>query len=54
MEYMVMQDIRKLEKHWAWSEIVHSDPGIATYGDFYIGSQRSKSDYLNVSGQFVA
>ena len=24
-----------------------------TYGDFYIGSKRSKSDYLSVSGQFV-
>ena len=25
-----------------------------TYGDFYIGSKMSKSDYLSVSGQFVA
>ena len=49
-----MQDIRKLEKHCIWSAIVYSDPGIITYGDFYIGSKRSKSDYLSVSRQFVA
>ena len=28
-------------------------PMRSTYGDFYIGSKRSKSDYLSVSGQFV-
>ena len=27
---MIMQDIWKLEKHWAWSGIVHSDLGIIT------------------------
>ena len=49
-----MQDIWKLENHCIWSGIVHSDPGIIIYGDSYIGSKRSKSDYLSVSGQFVA
>ena len=47
-EYMWMQDIWKLEKHWAWSGIVHSDLGIITSGDINIGSKRIKSDYLNV------
>ena len=28
-------------------------PVRSTYGDFYIGSKRRKSDYLSVSGQFV-
>ena len=36
------------KKDWAWSGIVHSDPGIITSGDIYIGSKRSKSDYLSV------
>ena len=43
-----MQDIWTLEKHCIRSGIVYSDPGIITYGDFYIGSKRSKSDYLSV------
>ena len=51
-----MQDLQKLEeKHCIWSGIVYSDRnGKITYGDFYIGSKTSKSDYLSVSGQFVA
>ena len=48
-----MQDIQELEKHCIWSGIVYSDRNSITYGDFYIGSKRSKSDYLSVSGQFV-
>ena len=48
-----MQDIRTLEKHCVWSGIVYSDRMAKTHGDFYIGSKRSKSDYLSVSGQFV-
>ena len=49
-----MQDIRTLEKHCVWSGIVYSDRnGKKQHGDFYIGSKRSKSDYLSVSGQFV-
>ena len=48
-----MQDIWKLEKHCIWSGIVYSDHNGITYGDSYIGSKRSKSDYLSVSGQFV-
>ena len=50
---MRMQDIWKLEKHCIWSGIVYSDYNGITYGDPYIGSKRSKSDYLSVSGQFV-
>ena len=49
-----MQDIWKLERHQAWSGIVYSDHNSITYGDFYMGSERNKSDYLSVSGQFVA
>ena len=48
-----MQDIWKLDKHCIWSGIVYSDHNGITYGDFYIGSKRSKSDYLSVSGQFA-
>ena len=44
-----MQDIWKLEKHCIWSGIVYSDrTGKKQHGDFYIGSKRSKSDYLSV------
>ena len=38
----MMQDIWKLEKYCIWSEIVYSDHKGITYGDFYIGSNRSK------------
>ena len=43
-----MQDIRTLEEHCVWSGIVYSDHNGKTYGDFYMGSKRSKSDYLSV------
>ena len=43
-----MQDIWKLEKHCLWSGIVYSDHNGITSGDFYMGSKRSKSDYLSV------
>ena len=43
-----MQDIWTLEKHCIWSGIVYSDLKWNTHGDFYIGSKRSKSDYLSV------
>ena len=44
-----MQDIGKLEKHCIWSGIVYSDRnGRKQHGDFYMGSERSKSDYLSV------
>ena len=43
-----MQDIWKLEKHCFWSGIVYSDHNGITSGDFYMGSKRSKSDYLSV------
>ena len=43
-----MQDIWKLEKHCIWSGIVYSDHNSITSQDFYIGSKRSKSDYLSV------
>ena len=49
-----MQDIWKLEKHCVWSGIVCSDHNSITSQDFYLGSKRSKSDYLSASGQFVA
>ena len=51
-----MQDIWKLKKkHCIWSGIVYSDlKWQKQYGDFYIGSKRSKADYLSVSRQFVA
>ena len=45
---MIMQDIRTLEKHCIWSGIVYSDLNSKTYGDFYFGSKRNKSDYLSV------
>ena len=48
-----MQDIWKLEKHCVWSGIVYSDHNSITSQDFYMGSERSKSDYLSVSRQFV-
>ena len=48
-----MQDIWKLEKHCIWSGIVYSDHNSITSQDFYMGSKRSKSDYLSVSRQFV-
>ena len=47
-EYMLMQDIWKLEKHCIWSGIVYSDQKGITYGDFFMGSKRSKWDYLSV------
>ena len=47
---MRMQDIWKLEN----IAFVYSDHNGITYGDFYIGSKRSKSDYLSVFRQFVA
>ena len=43
-----MQDIRTLEEHCVWSGIVYSDHNGKTYRDFYMGSKRSKSDYLSV------
>ena len=43
-----MQDIWKLEKHCLWSGIVYSNHNGITSGDFYMGSKRSKSDYLSV------
>ena len=43
-----MQDIWKLEKYCIWSGIVYSDHNSITSQDFYIGSKRSKSDYLSV------
>ena len=43
-----MQDIQTLEEHCIWSGIVYSDHNGITYGDSYIGSKRSKSDYLSV------
>ena len=43
-----MQDIWNLEKHCIGSGIIYSDLNGITYGDFYIGSKRSKSDYLSV------
>ena len=49
-----MQDIWKLEKHCIWSGIVYSDHNGITSVDSFIGSKRSKSDYLSVSRQFVA
>ena len=48
-----MQDIWKLGKHCIWSGIGYSDHNSMIFGNFYIGSKRSKSDYLSVSGQFV-
>ena len=43
-----MQDIQEVEKHCIWSGIVYSDHNSITSQDFYLGSKRSKSDYLNV------
>ena len=50
-----MQDFWKLEKNIAFGQglFALTYNGIP-YGDFYIGSKRSKSDYLSVSRQFVA
>ena len=48
-----MRDICILKKHCIWSGIVYSDHNGITYGDFYIGSKRNKSDYLSVSRQVV-
>ena len=45
-----MQDIQELGKHGIWSGTVYSDQNGITYGDFYMGSKRSKSDYLRVYG----
>ena len=48
-----MQDIRTLKKNIEPGPgIVHSDLGIITSGNFYIGSKRSKSDYLSVFQTF--
>ena len=44
-----MQDIWTLEKHCIWSGIVYSDQKWhKQHGDFFMGSKRSKSDYLSV------
>ena len=49
-----MQDILKLEKKIAFGQGLFTlTYNSITYGDFYIGSKRSKSDYLSVSRQFV-
>ena len=49
-----MQDIWKLKKNIAFGQGLFTlTYKIITYGDFYMGSKRSKSDYLSVSGQFV-
>ena len=49
----MMQDIWTLEKQCIWSGIVYSDHNGIIYGDFFMGSKRSKSDYLSVSRQFA-
>ena len=44
-----MQDIWKLEKNIAFGQGLFTLTEIAKeHGDFYIGSKRSKSDYLGV------
>ena len=43
-----MQDIWTWEKYCVWSGIVYSDHNGITSGDFYMGSKKSKSDYLSV------
>ena len=37
-----MQDIRTLEKHWAWSGIVYSDLGITTSGELLHWKQKEQ------------
>ena len=51
-----MQDIQKLiKKNIAFGQGLFTLTTMAKqHGDFYMGSKRSKSDYLSVSGQFVA
>ena len=46
-------DLEIGKKHCIWSGIVYSDHNGIPSGDSYIGSKRSKSDYLSVSRQFV-
>ena len=43
-----MQDIWKLEKRCIWSGIVYSDRNGKNNMETFIGSKRSKSDYLGV------
>ena len=44
-----MQDIQELEKNIAFGQGLFTlTQNGKTYGDFYIGSKRSKSDYLRV------
>ena len=50
-----MQDIWKLEKNIAFGQGLFTLTTMAKqHGDFDNGSKRSKSDYLSVSGQFIA
>ena len=50
-----MQNIWKLEKTLRLvRDCLLLPQWHVTYGDFYIGSKRNKSDYLSVSGHFVA
>ena len=50
-----MQDIWTLEKNIAFGHELFTLTKMAKqHGGFYMGSKRSKSDYLSVSGQFVA
>ena len=50
-----MQDIQKWKKNIAFGQGLFTLTEIAKkqHGDSYIGSKRSKSDYLSVPGQFV-
>ena len=49
-----MQAIWKLEKNIAFGQVLFTlTHNGKTYGDFYIESKRSKSDYLSVSRQFA-
>ena len=51
---MGMQDIWKLEKNIAFCQRLFTlTKMVKQHGDSYIGSKRSKSDYLSVSRQFV-
>ena len=49
-----MQDIWKLKKQIAFGQGLFTLTKMTKqHGDFYIGSKRSKSDYLSVSAQFA-
>ena len=50
---MIMQNIQKLEDTEPGQGLFTLTKMAKQYGDFYIGSKRSKSDYLSVPGQFV-